>query len=237
MLNLDKCAPILSDPESVQEALEDILDSEPGAIPMFMASLRMYLSSLERVKRLFLPCISSREVSTQTLYNMSPSIITLLMSIVSLRQPLLNVLVDVMLDHTLTAKMHKHLSVEKSVELRDRDSTESEENTTCPAQTLEEASEYECQSCPALINTCNSVQNNIWKMQMDDDKSKDLDEEGVASIPGLDTLNSTNNGSPSTPGRSARISGSLAESHLDEVEQTLGIIIGWLRCIGKNLKQ
>lgn len=105
---IDEHPPVLADVSSVQKLLEDMLTRQNGALPMFTASLRMYMSSLTRVKRLLLPSLMTSP-DFGDIYGVGPAVMTVLAGVPSMQPHLLSMLVDVMLDHTLTAKMHRHL--------------------------------------------------------------------------------------------------------------------------------
>jgi hypothetical protein len=209
LLGIDNHPPLLTDAKAVQTALEDMLASQPGAIPMFVASLRMYMSSLQRVKRLLLPCLATTGATPGSVYGVAPAVISLLAGIPSLRQPLVNMLVDVMLDHTLTAKMHRHL-LGGSPQKRD------------DAQSVaDESPESDGAPMAALGTSEASASVHLTREE----------HEGPSASPEAPPVGTP----PATPeGRSARIGGSLAESPPDDVEQTLGLILGWLRSIGES---
>jgi hypothetical protein len=95
--------PALADAGAVQRALEASLARAPASLPMFAASLRMYMSTPARVRRLLLPCASPGAPPA-----LAPGVLTLLAGLPALRAPLAAMLVDVMLDHCLTARMHAH---------------------------------------------------------------------------------------------------------------------------------
>ncbi|KAL6779914.1 hypothetical protein ACKKBG_A14285 [Auxenochlorella protothecoides x Auxenochlorella symbiontica] len=125
--------PLLAGAEAVQGALAGMLSSQPGAVPMFVASLRMFMDSLPRVRRLVVPSLCAggraavkdgqaavkdgREAGDDGQapqnggdpsppgYAPGPSLMTVFAGVPVLRAPLQAMLLDVMLDHCLTARM------------------------------------------------------------------------------------------------------------------------------------
>ncbi|RMZ57767.1 hypothetical protein APUTEX25_002370, partial [Auxenochlorella protothecoides] len=145
--------PLLAGAEAVQGALAGMLSSQPGAVPMFVASLRMFMDSLPRVRRLVVPslCAGGRAAVKDGHaavkdghaavkdghaavkdghaavkdgraagdggqaplnggdplppgYAPGPSLMTVFAGVPVLRAPLQAMLLDVMLDHCLTAR-------------------------------------------------------------------------------------------------------------------------------------
>lgn len=206
LLGIENHPPLVGDVKAVQSTLEDMLHSQPGAIPMFVASLRMYMSSLPRVKRLLLPCLSTSPSVPGAIYGVAPAVISILAGLPSMRQPLVNMLVDVMLDHTLTAKMHRHL-------MGDTGATASLlEGTNGHIGISAAEPPFAFAAVPAAAPVA----------------------DGQAPVtPPASPAKVTPSPSPSESAKSARISGSLADTPPDEVEQTLGLILGWMRSIGE----
>jgi len=111
--------PLLCNVLSIQKNLQKMLTSQGGAMNMFIANLRMYMSSFLRVHHLLLPaqalCPDSGNVISHgsPVEMLAPSVMTILAEVPCMRSNVMSVLLDVMLDHTLTAKMHKHLFAEE----------------------------------------------------------------------------------------------------------------------------
>ena len=111
----DNHPPLMGDVESVKKTLEGMLLSQPRAIPMFVASLRMYMSCLPRVKCLLLPCLTTAASSSMTtaargaICGVGRSVITILAELPCMRVPLIIMLVDVMMDCSLSAKFNCHV--------------------------------------------------------------------------------------------------------------------------------
>jgi hypothetical protein len=228
LLGIDNHPPLLGDAAAVQRALESTLLRQPGSVPMFVASLRMYMSSLPRVKRLLLPCLTTVPATPDTIYGIAPAVMSILMGLPSLRQPLMAMLVDVMLDHCLTARMHQHRQQQQQAAAAE----------VAEASTVDEAA---APAAGADGRRSATGEGPAGDADADADASS-----GGGAAPGEGGSDSEDAASsapassaPASPERapasqhSSRISGTLADETLSDVEQAVGLVLGWMLSLGE----
>lgn len=138
--------PLLSaPPDEVAGALCASLAEQPGAVPLLVASLRMYMDSLSKVKRLLLPSLSTAPTGGGgAALGIAPGVLSLLMRAPELRAPLLSLLLDVMLDHCLTARMHAHQAAKRAQRQAQLDAAAEQQPPVLAAS----AAAAECEGAP-----------------------------------------------------------------------------------------